>query len=118
DLSDDGLRVRHVKEVGSRDQVESIVQDEFAREAQVEKVHAWQTLDSRGLQDDGLADVNALAVRNVESFGRLQRIAGIVLEVDARADFPGEFVGSVDFKNVSRIEVEVVVVSIDVVVGI
>src|SRR5208282_6760722 len=29
-----------------------------------------------------------------------------------------KFVGSVDFKNVSRIEVEVVVVSIDVVVGI
>ena len=41
-----------------------------------------------------------------------------MLEVDAGADFPRQFVGAVHLENISGVEVEIVIVAVDVVVGI
>ena len=41
-----------------------------------------------------------------------------MLEVDAGADFPGQFVGGVELENVGGVQIEVVVVAVDVVVRV
>ncbi len=71
-----------------------------------------------GCKDDVLCYVDTLSIRYVEGFGRLDGEAGVVLEVDAGADFPGQLVGAVHFENVCGVEVQVVVLPVDAVVGI
>src|SRR5271165_3517741 len=118
DLRDGRLRVRHIEEIDSRYEVPALIEDKFAGDTQVELVDAGQSLDSRGLQDDVLGNVDTLSVRNVEGFGRLDRETSVMLEVDAGAEFPRQLVGAIHFENVRGVEIQVVVCSVDAVVGV
>src|SRR5579872_3456556 len=96
----------------------TFIKHELAREAQIELVHAGQALKPCGLKDDGLSDWNTLSIRHAEGRRGLDGEARIVLEVDASPELPGQFVGAIHFENVGRVEVKIVVVAVDVVVGI
>src|SRR5580704_6862924 len=118
DLRDGRLRIRQVEEIDDWCEVPALVEDKLAGDAQVELVDAWQALDSRGLQDDVLCDVDTLSVWYVEGFGRLDWEAGVMLKVYAGTEFPRQFVGAIDFENVRGVEIQVVVLPVDAVVGI
>src|SRR5580704_9232140 len=118
DLRDRRLRVRHVEEIDGRCEVPAVTKHELARDAQVELVDAGQALDSCGLQDDVLSDVDTLSVWHIKGFGRLDREAGVVLEVDAGPEFPRQLVGAIHFENIGGVEIQVVVLPVDAVVGI
>ena len=59
-----------------------------------------------------------LSARHIKRLGWLEGETRIVLEIDAGTEFPGQFVDSVNLEDVGRIEVEVVVIPVDVVIGI
>src|ERR1700751_1945453 len=95
-----------------------VVKNELAGKAQVQLVDTGQALDSRWLKDDVLTDRHALPIRYAERRDRLYWKPGVVLEVDAGAKFPRQFVGAVHLEHVGRIEIEVVVLPVDVVVWV
>src|ERR1700732_3988086 len=113
------LRVGGVEEVDGWDQVPAIV-DEVARETQIQHIHAGQTQDSGRLENDRLVDRlrSWFAIRDRKCLCRLQGKAGVVLEVDAGTESPGQLVSAVHFEDVSGIKVQVVVLAVDVGGGI
>ena len=92
----------------------AVIEDEFAREAQVQLVDARQALDSGRLKDDGFGYESAPSIWNVEGLCWLNRKTRVMLEVHAGAEFPGKLVGAVDFEHIGGVEVQVVAVAVDV----
>ena len=113
------LCVGGIEEVDDCHQVPAI-EDEVARETQIQHIHAGQTQDSGRLENDRL--VNRLrrrfAIQDRIGLCGLQGIAGVVLEVDAGTESPWQLVSAVHFEDVSGIKVQVVVSAVDVEVGV
>src|SRR5258708_36642946 len=119
-FSDDRLRVGDVEEVDGRNQVRPLIEGKVARKAQVEQVHARQTLYTRLLKDDRLADRNrnGLTIGQAGGVRGLERIPGVMLKVNAGSKLPRQLVAAVHLENIRRVAVQVVVLAVYVQVRI
>src|SRR5215470_6811666 len=91
-----------------------VVKDKLTREAQVQLIDAGQTLDAGRLEYDVFTDRYALPVGHAERRSRLDGETGVVLEINASSKFPRQVVRGIKLEHIGRIQVQVVVFSVDV----
>src|SRR5215472_962376 len=89
----DGLAVGHIEQVDQRLDAEPVANRKLAREPQIQEIHARITQNSSRLGDDRLRTLveSYAGTRSADSAEDLRRLngkAGVMLEVDARTEFP------------------------------
>src|SRR5258708_37803050 len=113
-LGNNGLRVRQVEEVNDRLNVPTFIHHELAGEAQVQEVDTGQALNTSRLQNDCFRPL----IEAGEYFCRLKWQTGVVLEIDAGSDFPGQLIGAVYLEYIGGILVEEIVSAVDCLIGV